>query len=175
MTEVEVQNLVWREYATSSNLVVIPCSNVLGWEADMLVVTRALLAHEFEIKLTRADFRADMGKEKWAHFQAFRAGSMVLQVDRYGFSARVLRPANYFWYVCPPDLLVTADVPTFAGLAYATRDGLRTMKKPERLHREKLSQSQVMQITRAMSFRYWQRRNRRADGDCHTQTTGDTQ
>mgnify|MGYP001800937776 CR=1 FL=1 len=40
----------------------------VGWEADLLSLTRANLLHEFEVKVSRADFLADK-KKVWKHQQ----------------------------------------------------------------------------------------------------------
>lgn len=47
------------------HLVVVPNCNWAGYEADLLVVTKALKLLDFEIKISRADFKADAKKHKW--------------------------------------------------------------------------------------------------------------
>lgn len=47
------------------HLVVVPNCNWAGHEADLLVVTKALKLLDFEIKISRADFKADSKKGKW--------------------------------------------------------------------------------------------------------------
>ena len=82
-TEKSIQEVLWLRHFRS--IIAAPCSGVLGHEADMVVVTRALIAHEFEIKLTRADFKSDAKKDKFAHFARWMSGQReYLASVKYG-------------------------------------------------------------------------------------------
>lgn len=48
-------------------LVVVPNCNWTGHECDLLVVTENLRIIDVEIKISRADLKADAKKEKWWH------------------------------------------------------------------------------------------------------------
>jgi|GEM_PF-1026902 len=48
-------------------LVVVPNCNWTGHECDLLVVTETLRVIDVEIKISRADLKADAKKEKWWH------------------------------------------------------------------------------------------------------------
>jgi len=152
LTETQVQNRIWSKYIGRS-LIVVPCSEVFRWESDILVVTRALITHEFEIKLTRADFLSDRKKPKFWHIDQFR---------RWGhrFEQDIQQPPNYFWYVCPKDLIAIDEVPSYAGLAYVNDYALRVQKKPQRLHKEKLPLKDLIQICGFVNGRYWDFRTR---------------
>lgn len=161
MTEVDAQNAIWDRYV-GKNLMICPCSFVLGWEADMLVVTRALLCHEFEIKLERGDFLSDKKKDKFKDFDRWFAGQKTYRVKGYyhEWEANTLRPANYFWYVSPPDIITPEDVPEWAGLAHIVPDQYQSytmdvQKKPTKLHGEHLSIEQLRQLCGSMNGRYW--------------------
>ncbi|HXC40830.1 MAG TPA: hypothetical protein VN667_17980 [Burkholderiales bacterium] len=48
-------------------LVIIPNCMWTGYEADLLAVGRELKLVDIEIKISRADLKADAGKDKWWH------------------------------------------------------------------------------------------------------------
>lgn len=50
-------------------LVVVPNCNWTGYEADVLAVTTDLRLIDVEIKISRADLKADAKKDKWWHRQ----------------------------------------------------------------------------------------------------------
>ena len=49
------------------HLVIVPNCNWTGDELDLLVVTRELRIIDVEIKISRADLKADIKKDKWFH------------------------------------------------------------------------------------------------------------
>lgn len=51
----------------SDSVVVVPNCKWTGHECDLLVVTRRLRVIDVEIKISRADLRADARKDKWYH------------------------------------------------------------------------------------------------------------
>src|SRR5690554_6203769 len=51
------------------HLVVVPNCNWTGYEADVLAVTTDLRLIDVEIKISRADLKADAKKDKWWHRQ----------------------------------------------------------------------------------------------------------
>jgi hypothetical protein len=49
------------------HLVVVPNCNWTGYECDLLAVTTDLRIIDVEVKISRADFKADAKKDKWWH------------------------------------------------------------------------------------------------------------
>ena len=54
------------------HLVLVPNCNWTGHECDLLVVTPDLRIIDIEVKVTRADLKADARKDKWFHSWDFR-------------------------------------------------------------------------------------------------------
>ena len=46
-------------------VLMVPCCNWTGHECDLLVIERGLRIIDVEIKISRADLKADAGKDKW--------------------------------------------------------------------------------------------------------------
>ncbi|WP_168793577.1 hypothetical protein [Paraburkholderia aromaticivorans] len=123
------------------------------YRADFMMVTRAGYGTELEVKVSRADWRADLGKPKWV-----------------GMPAWVTR----FIYVVPIDLGIPAFVPEHAGIwhvrprppQYAawegpTRpDGLEIVvaRAPHVLGREKVPLVVMGTWLRNLYYRYWDQR-----------------
>ena len=97
-----------------------------GWhEMDVMEITATNMMREYEVKLTRADFRADAKKEA----EGERKYTRLMLGDTRG-------PAR-FWYVVPAGLNVRDCLPEWAGLIEIdARLRLRQVVKAARLHRE---------------------------------------
>jgi len=131
-----------------NNFAVIP--NVswswFNWEADLITITKARYVHEYEIKISHSDFKADFHKRKHYRFKNIR------QTDNNA------RTPNYFWFVAPIKAIPIC-IPEYAGLIEVGggRYGieLEIIKKPRRLHRSKLSEKGVKQVMRSLMWKYW--------------------
>ena len=64
MTEREIQAALYCDIVNRGHRYIVPNSGVFGWEADMISCTRAGYINEWEIKISRSDFLADMKKIK---------------------------------------------------------------------------------------------------------------
>lgn len=145
---------------------------IFDWESDKLIETRSGLLYEFEVKVSKADFKNDFKHKKDKHiilegeerygdkylpkYYEFLEGNRerggewaVNNFKKYAEnSPRYLvgghkRP-NYFYYCTPPELISVDDVPWYAGLVYIDKAGLITIKKKApKLHSEKLTDEEL--------------------------------
>jgi hypothetical protein len=119
---------------------------VKWWECDLCEVTRAGYFKEYEIKLSRADFKVDAKKEREVFVEKVwdiprdqrpreNKHSLLAAGDPRG-------PAE-FYFVTSPGLLTEQDLPSWAGLievhryersSYASE---KLIRKAPRLHRVK--------------------------------------
>lgn len=130
------------------------------FECDMVSVTKSNYINEFEIKISKSDFKQDFKKtEKHA---CLRGDKTIILESGYKEDLSWYGRPNYFWYVCPENLIPLSDIPSYAGLMYALDSGhLKKIKKAPLLHREKISEEQKVRILRKFYFEYW---NKRIDG-----------
>jgi hypothetical protein len=107
--------------------------NVYSWESDVLKFTNSGYAYEFEIKISKADFKNDFKNKKKKH--------ALLE------NKEDVNKPNYFYYVVPEGLVTEDEVPEYAGLiyVYATIIGngrpyysFNEVKKAPKLHTEKM-------------------------------------
>lgn len=144
---------------------------IFEWESDKFLETRAGLIYEFEIKVSRADFKNDFKHKKDKHIileGEERYGDKYLPryyelleenkkrgewayshfiahaaEDKYYLVGGHKRP-NYFYYCVPPDLISVEEVPWYAGLVYIDKSGLITIKKKApKLHDEKIKDNEL--------------------------------
>ena len=103
------------------------------WESDYFIQKLSGYCYEFEIKLTRQDFLNDCKKI---------AKHSILKDGFYKtLNGKVVqhpnRP-NRFFYVVPEGLILTREIPQYAGLIYVNDKGVRIVKKAPVLHKEHL-------------------------------------
>lgn len=129
ITASDIQQMICKMEVMRYNL---PAENVKylisDWELDVISLNKRNYLTEYEIKLTRSDFKADFKKKKWRIFS-----------NPNGF----LKCANYFYYVCPENLIKVDELPPFAGLIYFNK-GIGVIKKAPIIHRHKWDRSKVL-------------------------------
>lgn len=120
---------------------------VFGWESDKLIWTKSGYIYEFEIKVSRADFRNDFKNKKEKHlilkgpteeerfmphfYESYEHnrhlyssfGDYVSRVspDSRDLIANHRRP-NYFYYAVPEGLIQPEEVPEYAGLIWILKE-----------------------------------------------------
>lgn len=179
MKEHEIQNLIYWWATCKNHRCIVPNIYLYDWESDVLSVTKAGFSHEFEIKTSVSDFKADFKKN--GKHQVLDSGcrepteyeKRYIEMAKlrkhegiYGHWLDVLtddnkikgsRP-NYFWYVCPEGMIEIENVPEYAGLLYIM-DGkyisYNKFKKAPRLHNEKVSEKKLTKISNSFAYKYW--------------------
>jgi hypothetical protein len=159
LTERDIQEYVRRYASAHHHPCIIPNIFMYKWECDMLSVTRSGYTHEFEIKTSYADFKNDFDKT-YKH-QVLKNG--YVEVHNYNNTIDKIkkRRPNYFWYVCPSDIIPISELPEYAGLRYIvnledtdTRYS-KLIKKPPLLHHDKINNEELMHITQSFTNRYF--------------------
>lgn len=135
----EIQRLICQSETLKFNL---PCENVKylfsDWEIDVLSLNKSDYLTEFEVKVSRSDFKADSKKRKWQFYEK-KIETMI---------------SNYFYYACPNGLITENEIPVFAGLIYVANDGIELIKKAPLLHKAKHDRNKVLtKFCRIMSER----------------------
>lgn len=130
------------------------CPNIYtpGWfESDFAVVTqRSFFWHEFEIKVSVSDYRADFRKGNDSRRQKYEGPYpnwyyCPWSEPKHATLARKATPGpNYFWFVMPEAIAFKVKIPKYAGLLIHRDEKARHLKikiaKPApRRHREKVS------------------------------------
>lgn len=170
--------------AIATKLLVVPCCYWAGHEADLLVIENKLRIVDIEIKISRADLKADMAKDKWYRRRPWS--------QRHKDRRRMPWPEKVWkhYYAMPkeiwtPDL--EAHIPEQSGVILVSHlQGLqrRAGTEPKAYAEVKrravpnkdakpISQADVFNLARLENLRYWAL-VRKTQGICaEPHTTGD--
>ena len=99
------------EWIKHSNHYTFPNTYIGHYEADLIEITKSGYAYEYEVKLSRSDFKAD-AKKKWV--SALHKTTINVKAELLEQGKRV----NYFYYVVPRDMISVEEIPDYAGLIY---------------------------------------------------------
>lgn len=121
---------------------------VFPWESDKLIWTKAGLIYEFEIKISRADYKADFKHKPEKHLllnsllpdnkSKYIEGELFNQLKKkqqkkfprisladthlkYRYPPDTPTP-NYFYYAVPEGMLEPEEIPPYAGLIYIAEE-----------------------------------------------------
>lgn len=92
------------------------------WESDFFCINREGYSFEIEAKISKADFKNDIKKEKHKLFNE-------------NLTKRLL--PNKFYYAVPRDLIKEEDVPKYAGLIYIDGSHATIVKRAPFIHKVK--------------------------------------
>lgn len=114
-------------------------------ECDVISISKSDYIYEYEIKISRSDYKRDFIKEKHTHiinekFTRVRKGDL-----------EYLLP-NYFTFVTPLDLIRVDEIPDYAGLIYIDDDlNFIVVKKPNLLHNTKANDKFIRKVAHNLS------------------------
>ena len=145
MTSKELQDVLMVEMY--SKPIQITNYSGLGFEADVLMVTRAGMVYEYEIKTSRTDFKKDFSKVAKHRIYSDKRLHLV-KIRNYP------KKPNHFYYVCEEGLIKPSEIPKYAGLIYITKLGkVKVIKKAPKLHNYKFPDNMVWNIASTLTSR----------------------
>lgn len=77
-TEQKIAKLISRDFYQDKHIMFIPNCHWAGYEADVLCLNKNMKLIEFEIKTSRADFKADKKKSKWIEWYFCKTAKKTL-------------------------------------------------------------------------------------------------
>lgn len=114
-------------------------------ECDVISVSKSDYIYEYEIKISRADYKKDFIKEKHSQMISENHTKIVKNEMMY------LSP-NYFNFITPRGLISLEEVPEYAGLIYINEDfTFDIIKKPLLLHKTKASPQFIRKLAHNLS------------------------
>lgn len=154
LKEGDIQLGLFHHFYTGRKCAIPNTFNAYG-EADLINFTRSNQMCEYEIKVSKSDFKAD-----FKHKQNKHAAIKWCFENRKKENRRNQVLANYFSYVCPTDLIKLDEVPEYAGLYYARWVGMSSpkitqIKRPPRLHKYKWTEAEINKKLAALYWKYW--------------------
>ena len=104
------------------------------WESDFFCTNREGYSFEFEVKISRADFKADLKKNK---HQLFTKGTFTQTHNGNSKEIEKKFIPNRFYYAVPEGLITKEEVPEYAGLI-TVGSHISIIKRAPFIHRRKL-------------------------------------
>ncbi len=136
--ETAIQQPLLRQ-ALERGCVAIPNTKAI-WgrlESDMIVLTKANVVMEIEVKCSRSDFKADF-KKKLKHIK-LSSGNC---------------PVNKFSYAMPAGMICPSDIPSYAGLIYIHDDlRIETVIKAPSLNKNRISPVTTVRLFRSACWK----------------------
>lgn len=123
---------------------IVPNSYVYAWESDLLAISKTNYATEYEVKISRNDFKADFKKDKKHQF--------ISDAFKYKFSSYEL--PNYFYYATPPGLLNKSEIPPYAGLI-EVGIGVSYVKRAPVIHKLEVESDFTLKLLKKTYYKYW--------------------
>lgn len=138
----------------------ISLNNVYLWgsfEADYVKITQAGYIYEYEIKLTKEDFKKDFEKQYHAHTDYPNYKSKIC--NKHEMIANGDSGLKCFSFVVPEYLVRVDDVPEYAGLYYARQSdrnsfSIKCVKEPKKLNGKKISDSKLKSLLMKVYYKY---------------------
>lgn len=133
MTTQDIQQIIAKQQVLKFHQLVCENLEIGRFECDVFSAAKSGYTYEFEVKISRADFKKDTEKGMTIYRRSdFTKHSIfdLCQDDRV---------PNYFYYVCPVSIIKIIELPKWAGLIYIEKDGtMMEMKKAPLVHKRKM-------------------------------------
>lgn len=111
-------------------------------ECDVISISKSDFIYEYEIKISRSDYKKDFTKEKHSLITNEKFTNVTSDGEVW-----YLLP-NYFNYVVPRNLITIDEVPNYAGLIYINDDlTFDIIKKPSLLHKVKANNKLIRKLS----------------------------
>ena len=153
MTALDIEKGLIKNRLEKSGVTVAPHYTPSRWfECDVIEITAAGYFREFEVKVTRADFKTDAAKEKPSRF-GWPARNKHAELGEKS----ILGPGT-FSFVTPEGLLAPTDIPDFAGWIEVRIHGKITLeivrKVAPKLHSQKFSAKRLEHLRSVFYWRF---------------------
>ena len=114
-------------------------------ECDVISISKSDYIYEYEVKISRSDFKADFKKPK---HNLITEKKFIKETKKETF---YLVP-NYFYFVVPENLVSVEEVPEYAGLMYINeRGGYDIIKKAPIIHKTKASNEFIRALSHQLT------------------------
>lgn len=121
-------------------------ASVLGLqECDVISISKSDFIYEYEVKISRSDFKADFKKPKHT---LITEKKFIKETKKEIF---YLVP-NYFYFVVPENLISVEEIPEYAGLMYLNEKGeFDIIKKAPLMHKTKASNEFIRALSHQLT------------------------
>lgn len=135
----------------------IPCTSWTGHEADLLIVTKDLRLIDVEIKISRADLKADLVKDKWWRYQPWSRREHAGDTR----TRREWPPKVWKHYYCMPAAVwspdLAAGLPGASGVVLIDARGSLQLERRAQPNKkaQPIDSAQAIDLARLAGLRMW--------------------
>ena len=141
---------------TNQSSKLFPNTYLGNWEADVFEVTKSGYLYEYEVKITRADFKKDA--EKCSGWVCNKENGFIREDITKFNQLREGKRVNYFYYLVPEGLITVDELPEFAGLIYINtkyrHPSFKTVKVAPKLSTDKITDQRMMKLYESSYYRF---------------------
>lgn len=135
---------------------IFPNTYIGNWECDIVELTKSGYLYEYEVKISRADFKSDAKKQRDG-YEKIEGEWQPSSKTKYSVLQSGQR-VNYFYYVVPRCLISVDEVPEFAGLIYVdttyVNPYFKVIKQAPKLSKEKATDKLVIKLLDSCYYRF---------------------
>lgn len=114
-------------------------------ECDVISISKSNFIYEYEVKISKSDFKADFKKPKHT---LITEKKFIKETKKEIF---YLVP-NYFYFVVPENLVKVEEIPDYAGLMYVNENGVYDIiKKAPIIHKTKASNEFIRALSHQLT------------------------
>jgi len=114
-------------------------------ECDVISISKSDFIYEYEVKISRSDFKADFKKPK--HNLITEKKFVITENVKTWY----LVP-NYFYFVVPENLISVEEIPEYAGLMYLNERGeFNIIKKAPLIHKTKATHEFIRALSHQLT------------------------
>lgn len=124
-------------------------------ECDVISISKADYIYEYEVKISRSDFKQDFKKPKHEMItEGKHTSNRYVYVGKNKNKEKDIwyHVPNYFYFVVPEGLVSVDEVPDYAGLIYIKENSkFETIKKAPIIHKTKASQNFIRALSHQLT------------------------
>ena len=179
ITERQIQNALYHYLFPQFEIIYPNMDTITCYEADILGITRAGYAYEYEIKISLSDFRADLKKREkhatlagrvrkidypypWGKGKDYYVMDDAPDDPHHALRYQCFpeRRPKQFWYVVCGFSVPDGGLPAYAGLIQYDGHRFQVINDAPNLPASKVPQERIVHASSNMLYRYWQLRLR---------------
>ena len=122
-------------------------------ECDVISISKSDYIYEYEVKISRSDFKADFKKEKHKlMLEGVGTKQRLIKENNKMISDTWYLTPNYFYFVVPENLIKIEEIPDYAGLMYMNENlEFDIIKKAPLIHKTKATSNFIRQLSHSLT------------------------
>lgn len=162
MSEDKIQEILANHLMDKGHRMVVPNTESIHYEADLVSVTKSGYSNEYEIKCSRNDYNAELrafnedGSYRRTKAMKHRIQRGIFN-EKENFENNTDQSPSKFWLVTPYELVDRGEIPEYWGLYWIFEDGeqAKKVKNAKAIHLEKVNAETLLDLSRYICSRYW--------------------